>query len=54
LDIAAGIAGKHRIIKRFFSEILETNPETADKDACAIEHVISGAAVDAMEKFLTN
>jgi Mn-dependent DtxR family transcriptional regulator len=51
--MAQGIAKKHEVIRRFFSEILKIDKETADVDACAIEHIISGAAVDAMQSYLT-
>jgi Mn-dependent DtxR family transcriptional regulator len=42
------ISGKHRIIRVFFTEILNLDEGTADMDACAIEHVISDKATCAM------
>jgi Mn-dependent DtxR family transcriptional regulator len=49
---ARDIAEKHGIIRRFFSEILEMGAAEADKDACAIEHVISDGALRAMRGHL--
>jgi Mn-dependent transcriptional regulator len=52
LEMAGLISEKHRIIQRFFTEILKIDFGTADTDACAIEHVISNRAVSAMHDFL--
>ncbi|MDR2447297.1 MAG: metal-dependent transcriptional regulator [Treponema sp.] len=49
---ARQITEKHRIIRVFFAEILDLDEETADKDACAIEHVISDKAARAMRSLL--
>jgi DtxR family Mn-dependent transcriptional regulator len=54
IEMAKTIAKKHEIIKRYFSEVLNINPNIADKDACTIEHVISGVALEAMQKYLTD
>jgi Mn-dependent DtxR family transcriptional regulator len=51
LDLAVGVAQKHRIIRRFFTETLRIDAETADRDACAIEHVVSDRTVEAMRAF---
>ena len=50
--VALKIAKKHKIIKRFFSEILKIDPDIADSEACAIEHVISDVTTNAMQEFL--
>ncbi|MBU5439577.1 metal-dependent transcriptional regulator [Tissierella sp. MSJ-40] len=42
---------KHHVLRRFFIEILNIDPEIADKDACSIEHVISNESVLAMKKY---
>lgn len=39
--IARKLDRKHETLKKFFTEILEVDEETADSDACEIEHVIS-------------
>ncbi len=43
---------KHQIIRKFFIDMLKIDPDIADADACAIEHVISGDSVQAMQDFL--
>ncbi|MDR1531336.1 MAG: metal-dependent transcriptional regulator [Clostridiales bacterium] len=52
LAMASGVAQKHKTIQQFFTEILNIDDETADTDACAIEHVISDKAVEAMRGLL--
>jgi Mn-dependent DtxR family transcriptional regulator len=49
--MASEVAEKHKTIKRFFTEILDLDDKTADTDACAIEHVISDRAIQAMRNF---
>jgi Mn-dependent DtxR family transcriptional regulator len=53
-EMALGIAEKHQIIKRFWGEILKIDPDTADSEACVVEHVIGNSTTDAMQKFLTD
>ena len=50
--IAKGLNHKHEVIKRFFINVLEVNEETADKDACDIEHVISDETLDRLVEYL--
>ena len=38
---AANILQRHRMLKRFLVEILELDDETAEQDACRMEHEIS-------------
>ncbi|MGI6003987.1 MAG: metal-dependent transcriptional regulator [Christensenellales bacterium] len=45
-------SNKHRTIQKFFSQVLQLDFETADTDACAIEHVISNDAIGAMQAFM--
>lgn len=52
LETAGIISEKHHIIQRFFTDVLRIDDGTADIDACAIEHVISGKSVTAMRDFL--
>lgn len=52
LVFAKSTSDKHRIIKKFFIEILKINTDIADTDACAIEHVISRDSIAAMEKYM--
>lgn len=43
---------KHHVIQRFFTEVLKIDPAVSDKDACAIEHVISNDSIYAMQAFM--
>ncbi len=52
LALARFTSNKHHVIARFFTRVLRLNPEVADADACAIEHVISDEAIHAMESHL--
>lgn len=49
---AEQIYGRHRLITRFFVEALQVNPQTAEKDACRIEHVISEETIEQMRQWL--
>lgn len=49
---ARATSGKHQVLRRFFTQVLHIGLETADADACAIEHVISRESVQAMERYL--
>lgn len=35
-------------------DILKINHDTADSDACSIEHVISAESIESMQRFLQN
>lgn len=52
LELAKFTSKKHRVIQKFFTEILKIDAGIADKDACAIEHVISNDSIYAMETYL--
>lgn len=40
-EMAQIIFHRHRTIQKFLSEVLHVSNETAEKDACKIEHIIS-------------
>lgn len=48
---AGRLAGRHALIKRFLTEVLSVDEETADRDACAIEHHVSQTSVDALIRY---
>jgi Mn-dependent DtxR family transcriptional regulator len=50
LQMARRVAKKHEIIRAFFMNTLRIDPIIADNDACAIEHVISDATLEAMQE----
>ncbi len=52
-EIAEFTARKHHLIYQFLTTVLQVDAETADEDACLIEHVISNTSVTAMQNFLT-
>ncbi len=54
LKLAKFTSKKHKVLQKFFTEILKIDVSIADKDACAIEHVISNESISAMEKYLQN
>ncbi|MDL2298036.1 metal-dependent transcriptional regulator [Synergistaceae bacterium OttesenSCG-928-D05] len=41
LDMANKVYERHLTITKFFIETLGVDPDTAEKDACRIEHIIS-------------
>ena len=52
-EIAEFTARKHHLIYQFLTTVLQVDAETADEDACLIEHVISNTSVTAMQNFLS-
>jgi DtxR family Mn-dependent transcriptional regulator len=50
--IADEVYHHHKIIRQFLVEILNVDPETADNDACRMEHVLSKESLSRMEKFI--
>lgn len=50
--LAEAVAAMHKTVRCFFITVLGIAPDIADKDACAIEHVISKESVRAMQAFL--
>jgi len=50
--LAQRIAGRHALIRRFLVGILKVDQETAEKDACAVEHHLSEKTNLALERFL--
>ncbi len=43
---------KNNIIKRFLHEILNVDPGIAEKDACCIEHCVSGESFESIRHYL--
>lgn len=52
LEMAESTSKKHHVIQQFFTKILKIDPAVADKDACAIEHVISNDSTQAMQVYM--
>ena len=51
---AKRILKKHKIIFKFLTGILNVSKESAEKDACKIEHIISKETFEKLVKFLEN
>ena len=51
LEQASRISSSHRIIYTFLKEILGVDNNTADEDACKIEHVLSPETIKKLTKF---
>jgi len=50
--IAEDVYHRHKILRRFLVDILDVDPEIAEQDACRMEHVLSGASLSRLEKFI--
>jgi len=48
---ATKVKKKHEILVRFFEDVLGVDKETAQRDACLIEHSISPVTIDKLMKF---
>jgi len=51
LKRAEGVYDRHRVLTRYFISI-GVNPDTAEQDACKIEHVISQESFDCLKKLV--
>lgn len=52
LRIARNVANRHIMLKRFLMEILHVEEETAEKEACSIEHDLSADTIQKIKAFL--
>jgi DtxR family Mn-dependent transcriptional regulator len=50
--VARDVIYRHKALTRFFAEALGINRETAEEDACKIEHVISPLSMERLAKFV--
>lgn len=46
------IYDKHKIISEFLTRVLEVDSQTAEIDACKIEHILSTQTIKSIENFL--
>lgn len=51
-EIACNIQGKHDLLLKFLTEILNINDDEALQDACKMEHAISSKTFDRLTKFI--
>lgn len=47
---AERIYERHQVITKFFNEVLGVDPETAEEDACRIEHIISKTSFEKIKQ----
>lgn len=52
IELAKNVYEKHKILCKFFHEILGVDSETAVSDACQIEHYIDRKTMDRLVKFI--
>jgi DtxR family transcriptional regulator, Mn-dependent transcriptional regulator len=50
--VARDVICRHEALTRFFAQALGINQETAEEDACKIEHVISPFSMERLAKFV--
>ncbi len=52
IKAAKTIYDKHKIISEFLTRVLEVDSQTAEIDACKIEHILSTQTIKSIENFL--
>jgi DtxR family Mn-dependent transcriptional regulator len=50
--VARDVINRHKALTRFFAQALGIDKETAEEDACKIEHVISSLSMARLAKFV--
>ncbi|MBU0550491.1 metal-dependent transcriptional regulator [Myxococcota bacterium] len=48
---AQRVLARHHLLRRLLGEILQVPPDEAERDACALEHSLSNAAMDGLVRF---
>ncbi len=51
LRLAESIYERHTTIKKFFVDVLGVSEETAEQDACKIEHILSDESYEKLKNF---
>ena len=51
IEVARKTMARHDLLVRFFNEILRVTSENAEKDACAVEHILSDETTEKLERF---
>ncbi len=46
------VSSKHKLLYKFLSSVLNVSHDTAEKDACAMEHALSAETVQALTAFV--
>lgn len=54
VKIAEKIAGRHIMLKKFLSKVLNVDEKVADDEACLIEHCLSSDTINKIELHMEN
>jgi DtxR family Mn-dependent transcriptional regulator len=52
MKVARLVRARHNTLKQFLIDVLDVNPDTAEKDACRMEHAISRETALKLEEYL--
>ena len=52
LDLAETIASRHQVILTFLTEIIGVDRETAESEACGIEHILSTGTMEKLTEYI--
>lgn len=52
VKVAKSVIQRHRTLKGFLIDVLGVKPETAENDACRMEHAISAETMGRLEEFM--
>ena len=52
IEIARNTTRRHRVLKRFMTDVLGLSDETAEQDACGMEHAVSQETLDGLSGLL--
>ena len=50
--IAGEVYRRHKLLRSFLADVLDVSSETAERDACRMEHLLSPDSVVKLEKFI--
>jgi DtxR family Mn-dependent transcriptional regulator len=50
--LASEVYRRHKLLRSFLADVLNVSPETAERDACRMEHLLSPDSVAKLEKFI--
>ena len=50
--VAEEVYSKHKVLRKFLSEVLNVSSKTAEIDACKIEHIVSKETLEGVKNFL--
>ena len=50
--IADEVYRRHKLLRIFLADVLDVDPETAERDACRMEHLLSPDSIVKLEEFI--